>query len=48
MEDAMIAVRLPADLEHRLSHLARETGSTQSFYVRAAAKTRIDALDDPI
>ena len=42
----MIAVRLPADLEHRLSHLARETGRTKTFYVRAAVQAHIDTLED--
>ena len=46
MERTMIAVRLPADIEHRLAHLARETGRTKTFYVRAAVQAHIDALED--
>ena len=42
----MIAVRLPADIEHRLSRLARETGRTKTFYVKAAVRAHIDALED--
>jgi RHH-type transcriptional regulator, rel operon repressor / antitoxin RelB len=42
----MIAVRLPASLEKRLEKLARRTGRTKSFYVRAALLEHLQDLED--
>jgi RHH-type transcriptional regulator, rel operon repressor / antitoxin RelB len=42
----MIAVRLPASIEKRLEKLARRTGRTKSFYVRAALLEHLQDLED--
>ncbi len=39
----MLAIRLPQDVEHRLTALAKATGRTKSFYARKAI---LDALED--
>ena len=41
-----ISIRLPADLEQRLEFLARQTGRTKAFYIRAALLDKIDDLED--
>jgi RHH-type transcriptional regulator, rel operon repressor / antitoxin RelB len=43
---AMLALRLPADLEARLTALAEKTGRTKSFYARAAIEEYIEDLED--
>ena len=42
----MIAVRLPEDIERRLSDLARKTGRTKTFYVREAVQVHLEDLED--
>lgn len=42
----MLAVRLDADLEQRLTILARRTGRSKSFYARAALERHIEDLED--
>lgn len=42
----MLAIRLPADLEARLTELAEKTGRTKSFYARAAIEEYIEDLED--
>ncbi|WP_412057176.1 DUF6290 family protein [Bartonella sp. DGB2] len=42
----MLAVRLPEDLEQRLSQLAKQTGRSKSFYLREALNNYIDDLED--
>jgi RHH-type rel operon transcriptional repressor/antitoxin RelB len=47
MEDtAMLAVRLPEDIEERLDRLARKTGRAKSFYVREALNEYLADLED--
>ena len=42
----MIAVRLPEDIERRLSDLALKTGRTKTFYVREAIQAHLGHLED--
>ena len=42
----MLAIRLPTDLEARLTALAEKTGRTKSFYARAAIAEYIEDLED--
>ena len=42
----MLAIRLPADTEARLSAIAEKTGRTKSFYARAAIEEYLDDLED--
>ena len=42
----MIAVRLPQELEERLERLAKETGRTNTFYVREAIAEHLAELED--
>ena len=42
----MLALRLPADVEERLTELARKTGRTKSYYAREAILTHLDDLED--
>jgi RHH-type transcriptional regulator, rel operon repressor / antitoxin RelB len=42
----MLAVRLPEDLDSRLSALAKATGRTKSFYVREALIVQLDDIED--
>lgn len=42
----MLAIRLPADIEHRLEALAEATGRTKTFYAREAIVEHIDDLED--
>jgi RHH-type rel operon transcriptional repressor/antitoxin RelB len=42
----MLALRLPPELEARLTALAEKTGRTKSFYARAAIKEYIEDLED--
>ena len=42
----MLAIRLPADVEHRLDALAQATGRTKTFYVREAILEHLDDLED--
>ena len=42
----MLAIRLPEDIEERLSALAKKTGRTKTFYAREAILEYIDDLED--
>ena len=42
----MLAVRLPEDIETRLSALATATGRSKSFYVREALVEQLADLED--
>ena len=42
----MLALRLPPEIEERLSALARATGRTKSFYAREAILEHLDDLED--
>jgi RHH-type transcriptional regulator, rel operon repressor / antitoxin RelB len=42
----MLAIRLPEDLENRLTCLARDTGRTKTYYAREAIIAHIDDLED--
>ncbi len=42
----MLAIRLHADIEKRLDHLAKRTGRTKTFYARAAILEHLQDLED--
>jgi len=42
----MIALRLPKDIEERLTRLAAETGRSKTYYVREAILEYLDDLED--
>ena len=42
----MLAVRLPEEIEARLTALAERTGRSKSFYVREAVREHLDDLED--
>ena len=42
----MLALRLPAEVEERLSALASATGRSKSFYAREAILEHLDDLED--
>lgn len=42
----MLAIRLPAEIEQRLEALAKRTGRSKSFYVRAAILEHLRDLED--
>ena len=42
----MIAVRMPAELEERLTRLSKLTGRTKTFYVREALEEHLDDIED--
>lgn len=42
----MLAIRLPAEVEHRLEALAQATGRTKTFYARQAILEYLDDLED--
>jgi RHH-type transcriptional regulator, rel operon repressor / antitoxin RelB len=42
----MLAVRIPDDLDARLTNIAKKTGRTKSFYVRAALTEQLADLED--
>ena len=42
----MLAIRLPEDIELRLSALAAKTGRTKTFYAREAILEYLDDLED--
>ena len=46
METAMIALRLPPEMEKRLAALAKRTGRTKSFFAREAILRHIDDIED--
>jgi RHH-type rel operon transcriptional repressor/antitoxin RelB len=41
----MLALRLPEEIERRLSALAKRTGRTKSFYAREAILEHLDNLE---
>jgi RHH-type rel operon transcriptional repressor/antitoxin RelB len=45
-EPAMLALRLPPEIEKRLEELAAKTGRTKSFYARQAILAYLDELED--
>ena len=42
----MLAIRLDAEIEERLSALARKTGRTKTFYAREAILEHLDDMED--
>lgn len=42
----MLAIRLPEDIEKRLTDLAARTGRTKTFYAREAILEHIDEIED--
>ena len=42
----MLAIRLPIEIENRLTNLAKLTGRTKTFYAREAILEHIDDLED--
>jgi RHH-type rel operon transcriptional repressor/antitoxin RelB len=42
----MLAIRLPEDIEARLTALAAKTGRTKTFYAKEAILEHIDDLED--
>ena len=44
----MLALRLPEDIEKRLTALARRTGRTKSFYARQAILRHIEDIEDDL
>lgn len=42
----MLALRLPPDIEKRLSVIAKKTGRSKSFYAREAILTHLEDLED--
>jgi len=45
-EAAMLAIRLPEELESRLETLAKRTGRTKTFYAREAIEQHLEDLED--
>jgi RHH-type transcriptional regulator, rel operon repressor / antitoxin RelB len=46
METSMLAVRLPENLEQRLSELSEQTHRSKSFYVKQALSSFLDDHED--
>lgn len=42
----MLAIRLPEEIEARLTELAARTGRTKTFYVREAILQHLDEMED--
>jgi RHH-type rel operon transcriptional repressor/antitoxin RelB len=42
----MLAVRLPEQLEHRLTNLADQTGRTKTYYVKKAVEDFLEDRED--
>lgn len=42
----MLAIRLPEDIEKRLTELAAKTGRTKTFYAKEAILEHIDEIED--
>ena len=42
----MLAIRLPKDIEDRLTDLAKRTGRTKTYYAREAILEHLDDLED--
>lgn len=43
---SMIAIRLPAEIDERLTNLAKRTGRTKTYYAREAILRLIDDMED--
>ena len=43
---SMIAIRLPAEIDERLTNLAKRTGRTKTYYARQAILRLIDDMED--
>lgn len=41
-----VSLRLPSDLNQRLSYLAEQTGRSKTFYMLEAIKQHMDDLED--
>ena len=41
-----VSLRLPVDLNQRLSHLAEQTGRSKTFYMLEAIQKHLDDLED--
>jgi RHH-type rel operon transcriptional repressor/antitoxin RelB len=46
MEAPMLAIRLPEDIEARLTALAAKTSRTKTFYAREAILEHLDDMED--
>jgi len=42
----MIAVRLSAEIEERIAHLAARTGRTKTYYIKEAIMQHLDEMED--
>lgn len=42
----MLAIRLPEEIETRLTELANKTGRTKTFYAREAILEHLDEMED--
>ncbi len=42
----MLALRLPSEIENRLTALAQKTGRTKTYYARKAILSFIDDMED--
>jgi len=42
----MLTLRLPTEIEQRLTRLAKKTGRTKSYYARQAILEHLDMLED--
>ncbi len=42
----MLAIRLPEDIENRLTELAKKTGRTKTFYAKEAILEHLDDMED--
>lgn len=42
----MLSVRLPEDIEERLEALAKATGRSKTYYVRAALIEKLEDMED--
>jgi len=42
----MLAIRLPEEIENRLSFLAAKTGRTKTFYAKEAILEHLDEMED--
>ncbi len=42
----MLSVRLPEDIEKRLDALAKATGRSKTYYVRAALMAKLEDMED--
>ena len=43
---SMMAIRLPAEIDDRLTALAKRTGRTKTYYAREAILRLIDDMED--